>query len=569
MSEDTTAAGIQTRIREQAQQGLLSWLNPFNWGMGGLLLMGLIGFGLYYFGFTDRGREMLGNFFNGLSPEWQERLSGLASTLGLLPDGLDGQSATALMAIARRHGVTGFSTEAYLQPDIIYDALIEQPQAVLSMARGLPRGGNGAPNETTRRAMDAVRAIVNNPERMATLLSPTHRANTFALLDTLSPVPFAPGALGTFITAVGLDSNGRPKPEFLAFINGALNPDETQRNAAMLTYLGQIAESNPQALQALARSTQIDQITDPRIRAMMQGMQSLTGSPESVRAGVGVATDLQRQGSSVESLLTEASTITGLVTIMTTPEKLALLTPNLQRFGVLANSARGTAAENSPQRVILDFFSTGQTIDGQRGVAVNVRALHTFFTSVAQDPANRANIGEVRDVMRGMMVMMGFPTSDGETIPPLNAQQVARFFRNEANVRAFDTLLQQINPDRLPQGMREAIGQLRTNWAPRGNGDNSYMDNGLAEVFASPRSIEYLLNPENRGSGWSDYIPNAVESFFARWTPTSISGLPQAIRDNSDYLIAVRDALANAGVTMDGAAAAPARAQGDAPMRAS
>lgn len=564
MVEGTTVPDIQTRIREQAQQSLFSWLNPFNWGFGGMVLMGLIGFGLYFFGFTDRGREMIGEFFNGLSPEWQERLAGWGSALGLLPEGVNGEAATALMGIGRRHGVTGFSVENYLQPDILYDAMLEQPQALLNIARTLPRGSNGAASETTRRAMDAVRGIVNNPQRLATLLNGTNRANTYALLETLSPIPFAPGALGAFINSVGLDRNGSPKPEFVRFINGALNTDEAQRNTAMLTYLGQIAESNPPALQALARSAQVDQITDPGIRAMIQGVQSVATSPESTRAGVGVAASLQQQGSSVEGLLSEVSTITGLVNVMTTPDKLALLAPNLQNLGVLANTARAEVPATTPQRVMLDFFGTG--INGQQGAATNVRALHTFFTTVAQDPTNRANIGQVRDVMRGMMVMMGFPLSPGETIPPLNPQQVARFFRNEANVRAFDTLLHQINPGRLPQGMREAISQLRTNWAPRGNGDNSYMDNGLAEVFASPRSVEYLLN--NRGgSSWTSFLPNSIESWLGSVIPTPVSGLPQTIRDNTSYLIAVRDALENAGVTMDGAASAPARPQGNTAAR--
>lgn len=550
----------QRLLRQQAEQvgnGLLSWLNPFNWGFGGLLLVGLVGFGLYFFGATDRGREMIGNFFNGLSPEWQQRLAGWGASLGLLPEGLTGESATALMAIGRRHGVTGFNVDDYLQPDILFEAMTTQPQAVLSIARGLPRGGN-TPSPTTQRAMGAVRAILNNSERLNTLLNSTNRANTYALLDTLSPVPFAPGALGTFIDAVGLQANGQVKPEFARFLTNMLNDNETQRNAALTEYLNQVAQTNASALQGLVRSVNLAEVSNVRLRGQLETLQGLATNATSMQTSLGIADNLRRQGTSAETLLAEASTITGVVNIMTTPEKLALLEPNLQRFGILANTQASQAPVSSPQRMILDFFGTGQNVDGRRGVAVNVQALHTFFKTVAQDPQNRSHIQRTREVMSGMMVMMGFQPSEGENIPPLNPQQVAAFFRNEANVRAFDTLLHQINPGRLPEGMRTAIAGLRDNWAPRGGNDTSYMDNGLAEVFGSPRSVEYLMTHRGGGSSLS-FLPNGIESWIGSIMPTTISGLPAIIRENTSYLIEVRDALANAGVSLDGAAAAPAR----------
>ena len=61
---------------------------------------------------------------------------------------------------------------------------------------------------------------------------------------------------------------------------------------------------------------------------------------------------------------------------------------------------------------------------------------------------------------------------------------------------------------------------------------------------------------------------NWFEEQYARYMPTRISGLPQAIRDNVDYLIPVRNALANVGVSLDTPAAAPANRPGaPAPAR--
>ena len=201
----------------------LSWLNPANWNFGSILMWGgILAGGAALFGmFTDRGRNMIGDFIGGLSPEWQSRLAGWGQSLGMVPRGIDPETAPRLMAIAREHGVspTG-GVRGFLQPGLMYDLMIREPAAVLGLARNMDRTQAQDP-ETTRLAMQSVRTIINDPERLRTLLSPEHKAHTYALLETLSPVPFQPGALGQFIESTAM-RNGQINPAFVQLLNTVL-----------------------------------------------------------------------------------------------------------------------------------------------------------------------------------------------------------------------------------------------------------------------------------------------------------------------------------------------------------
>ncbi len=207
---------MQEQQRQAAQQigsGLLSWLNPFNYGIFTWLIVGVLGF-VGYNALSDNkeGGGFLSKFFDML-PEGVQKWA--AETFS----GVDGDAAMALRKIAQRHGKDGLTDSDYLEPKILYDAMLEQPKALIAVTKDLPKGGQM--DEKGRQALAAVRQIVNDPAKLATLLDATHKADTYALLESLSPITFKGGALGTFIDATAM-RNGKVDPAFVQLLNTML-----------------------------------------------------------------------------------------------------------------------------------------------------------------------------------------------------------------------------------------------------------------------------------------------------------------------------------------------------------
>lgn len=556
MTERETDSERRTREQreaaERAGQGLLSWLNPFNWGFSSLLMLGLVGGAMYFFGATDRGRAMIGQFFEGLSPEWQQRLAGWGANLGLLPQGVsetisaDPAAAGRAMAIAREHGVsiTG-GVDGYLQPDLMFALMTREPGFVLSLARNLPR--TGEQSETTQRAMAAVRQIVNDPAKLTTLLSMQHKANTYALLEVLSPIPFAPGTLGRFIDTAGL-RNGQPTAEFRQFLGAMLDENSSNRVGPMLTFLRGV---NPAALRALLDPVNLESITDPRLREQVQGLKTLVANPTTMGVALDIDNSLRERGSSLDTILPQVSTVNGMVTFMLNPQNRDVIRPHRGRLGVMAeqmaNSLENTP-QNASQRMFLNFIGTRQRINGQPDQAVNVTALVNFFDRIGGNAHNQgANAERTRTVLAGMLGMM---TGDNEAAAGLTPQNMAQFFANDGNAEAFRLLLSEMRETHLPDNLKNLVGGLREHWGTR--------QGGIVDVLDDSQNITYLLqqmrNPTPRG-----LVQRVVGDEGMAWLSSSlptaatwVSDAPYDVAENADHLLALRNLLQAGGFTANG-----------------
>ncbi len=205
---------VQREAVQQVGSSVLSWLNPFSYSWTTWILVGILGFVGY--SALSKGDGKSGGFLSKLLdmlPEGvQEWIAGTAS-------GVDGKAALALRKIAQRDGEDGLQTTDYLKPTTLFNAMVEQPQALLKVAQEMKPGEGD--EKITKQAMAAVRQLVNDPEKLATLLDDKHKANTYALLETLSPVPLKAGALGKFIDATA-KRDGKVDPAFVQLLNTLL-----------------------------------------------------------------------------------------------------------------------------------------------------------------------------------------------------------------------------------------------------------------------------------------------------------------------------------------------------------
>lgn len=213
-NEETSEERMARLQREAAQQvgsGLLSWLNPFNYGLFTWIVVGIAGFIGYNALSGDKGEGggLLSKLFNML-PEGMQKWA--AETFG----GVDGDAALKLRKVAQEAGYDGLSKDDYFKPEVLYPAMLKAPDALLDIAKGMPK--TGAANGT---AMEALRQIVNDPTKLATLLSAEHKAGTYALLEGLSPITFKAGALGQFIDATA-KRDGTIDPAFTKLLNAML-----------------------------------------------------------------------------------------------------------------------------------------------------------------------------------------------------------------------------------------------------------------------------------------------------------------------------------------------------------
>lgn len=259
----------QRQAAEQAGSSLLSWLNPFSYGIGTWLIVSILGFvGYSAISGKEGGGGLLSKLFDMLPESWQKSLAGTFS-------GVDGDAAVALRAIAKRHGVDGLSTKDYLQPAILFDAMVEQPQALLKVAQGMKPGSGD--EKLTKQAMDAVRQIVNDPEKLSSLLSDQNKANTYVLLETLSPIALKTGALGKFIDATA-KRDGKVDPAFVQLLNSVLTEgslSERIKPQEVSTFFSR--PGNAKAFGELLRSIDDTKLT-PKMREAVEALRKNWGT---------------------------------------------------------------------------------------------------------------------------------------------------------------------------------------------------------------------------------------------------------------------------------------------------
>lgn len=205
---------LQRQAAEQVGGGLWSLLNPFTsiWKFLLVVVAGVVGYTALSKD-DGNGGGFLSKLFNLLPDGAQEWLAGTTT-------GIDGKDVMEMRKIAQSEGSDGLSTKDYLKPNILFRGMTEKPQTMLNIARTLPKGGE--PTEESRMALAAMRQIINDPKKLATLLSDTHKANTYALLETMAPMPLKPGALGAFIDATAW-RDGKIDPAFVRLLNAALS----------------------------------------------------------------------------------------------------------------------------------------------------------------------------------------------------------------------------------------------------------------------------------------------------------------------------------------------------------
>lgn len=238
------------------------WMPSF--GLGTMLTLAVILIGGYFLAKSDSGKEFLNDLVGNLSPEWQAKIGGFLQMIGL--DGIASgamydyaESMTAQQAREQMDGkvpaevanilaaddatwrrVVGHLREAQanmldpISDRTIYQLMTREPQMVQQILRAMPRDGGNA--ESREKIMGAVRGIVSNPQMLGTLLSTEHRANTFAALEALSPIPFQPGRLQRFIETTGMQ-NGQPTPQLTSLMNAMLGSDTAAMTQGLAEFL--------------------------------------------------------------------------------------------------------------------------------------------------------------------------------------------------------------------------------------------------------------------------------------------------------------------------------------------
>ena len=252
----------QPRRKKSSGFNPLDYLPSF--GFGTILTLAVIFIGGYFLAKSDWGKELLNNLVGNLSPEWQAKIGGFLQMIGI--DGVASsamydyaESMTAEQAREQMDGkvpaeianilaaddatwkrVVGHLREAganMLDPiseRSIFQLMTREPQMVQQMLRAMPRDGGNA--EGREKIMAAVRSMVGNPQMLSTLLSTEHRANTFAALEAVSPIPFQPGRLQRFIETTGL-KDGQPTAQLTSLMNAMLGNDQAAMTQAGVDFL--------------------------------------------------------------------------------------------------------------------------------------------------------------------------------------------------------------------------------------------------------------------------------------------------------------------------------------------
>lgn len=534
--------------QEQADYSWLSWLNPFSYSFGTLLLFGIVAAGVYFFGFNDKGKQMLGELFEKLPDDWKSTLLGWGESLGLVPEG-----GKEMADFARANGVptsellSGGAEAILNKPDLMYNAMLEIPDTVLKLARNAPK--DKADEKTTQQAMAAMRTIVSDTTKLATLLNSTNKANTYALLEAVSPIPMKAGALGTFVDKVGM-KDGRPTSELQQVLLAVLDEKatETSRTEALMKF----AQRDPGALAALLDGVDTTKDMDEAQRTQIESAK------QQPKASLGpimkIDANLRKHGTSIGAVAQAADSPEALVNmLLDRTQRTALFAGNAELIGqamrgyekqtqaalpALTNPAERSAAE--AQLNFFRFMNTGSPDAQGTWRATNVRAINTLFTQIEGSAFSASHPKATRQVLTGMLELM---TGNPGASKKLDSNLVAAFFADEKNAAAFGQFLATINPGRLPStegnDVRGLATALKKHWGTK--------DKGLRDILDSPSAVAFLLS----GAGGSPIIINEL-SGVSRWIADAGNGWfgtpPVDIGDNLSTLGAIQQALISAGV---------------------
>jgi hypothetical protein len=272
------------RRKKEAMRGLFDWLNPFNWGIGNMLMLGLLAVGAYFLATTENGKKFLSNAgdwlketFSGFTGWLAKTFPGLASYLApeemtkAAEDIGDKDAPGRLIKLLSEEGVA-LTGDSAIADKAILRAMREEGPYLAAIAKR-SAGGTGTDSNSAR-VLASVKAFVAKPENIQAALAPELRATTFALLEAASPVPFAPGKLGAFITKIGLDTSGKATPLLGELITG-LTGDSAAQTRAMMQLVRRVDQPT---MQALLGGVDTSKIQDAALRDAVEQAKGLSAS---------------------------------------------------------------------------------------------------------------------------------------------------------------------------------------------------------------------------------------------------------------------------------------------------
>lgn len=250
--------------RQQQMRGWMDMLNPFSGGFSfvNLLMFAALAFGVYWTATTDKGKELfgdisskLGEWFSGAKDWFASTFPDLAANFA--PEEVQKAEANnpgatkQMMQIANELGVSATAPfdDADKAPEVLFRALTNPLTG--NYLRDIVREGKGKSVDPAmqNKVLGAASRMLADPQKLKALLAPGQRANTFALLEAASPIPFAPGRLGAFITKIGIDPHtGEPTALLNQTIQALLDDDTTARTQALKNLLTRIDQPTAKAL---------------------------------------------------------------------------------------------------------------------------------------------------------------------------------------------------------------------------------------------------------------------------------------------------------------------------------
>ena len=523
--EENSSQRMQRQMVQEAQQSFFSMLNLFNWGIGTLLLIGLLGGGAYFLGKSQQEGSWLSGLFNMLPESWQSKL---AEWFG--PKELEGLSDDERSRLLGHVRAVGGDISDPVSDKLIFRLLTEDPALVEKLAS---ENGTGTPDA---KVTEAVRAIVNDPSRLATLLSDKHRSGIFAILDATGKVPLPAGKLQALVEQYGMTDKaaGTLKPAFQTLLTSMVSADTAAIATALPAALKEVPDT---ALAQIVREIDLNKIPDG---AAKEAITAMKANPEAAGSMKRVGTQLQEKGLNPATLMGDLNTLDKQVKFLLTPANREALRPVIGDIAGLARSMAG--AETDPdKKLFLGFMGThARTADGKVS-AVNARATLALFDTLG----SRGNLGnntpQTFNVITGMM---GLITGDKETAARLTPENMSRFFSNRENANAFGQFLKSINNAALKPEQRQVLAALRTHW-----GNN---DHGIVDLLDDAATLRVLFKARDEGGKSSTTVLDEMNGFttwLARKTWVgNMYDVTQDMADNWDSLASLQRALINAGV---------------------